>query len=73
MAKAALDLDALSTDERLNLLEDLWESLSKNPAALPLTDAQRAQLDRRLDDLEQDGATGIPWEDVLARIQNGRA
>jgi putative addiction module component (TIGR02574 family) len=73
MAKAAIDLDALSTDERLNLLEDLWESLSKNPAALPLTDAQRAELDRRLDDLEQDGPTGIPWDEVLARIQNGDA
>jgi len=73
MGKAAIDLDALSTDERLTLLEDLWESLSKNPAAVPLTDAQRAELDRRLDDLEQDEPTGIPWEEVLARIQNGDA
>jgi putative addiction module component (TIGR02574 family) len=71
MAKAAIDFDALSTDERLNLLEDLWASLSKNPAAVPLTDAQRAELDRRLDDVEQDGPTGIPWEEVLARIQTG--
>jgi putative addiction module component (TIGR02574 family) len=71
MAKAAIDFDALSTDERLNLLEDLWASPSRNPAALPLTDAQRAELDRRLDDVEQDGPTGIPWEEVLARIQNG--
>jgi putative addiction module component (TIGR02574 family) len=73
MVRPAIDLDALSTEERLSLLEELWESLSKNPAAVPLTDAQRAELDRRLDDLEQEGPTGIPWEEVLARIQNGTA
>ena len=70
MAKAAIDLDALSTDERLDLLEELWDSLSKDPASLSLTDAQRDELDRRLDDIERNGATGIPWEEVLARIEH---
>ncbi len=73
MAKPAIDIDALSVEERLALLEDLWESLSKNPNAVPLTEAQRAELDRRLDDLEREGPIGIPWEEVLTRIQNGTA
>lgn len=70
MAKAAIDLDALSTDERLDLLEELWDSLTKDPASVPLTDAQRDELDRRLDDIERNGATGIPWEEVLARLEH---
>ena len=62
----------LSTEERLRLLEELWESLSATPEAVPLTNAQREELDRRLDELDRDGPVGIPWEDVLDRIR-GRA
>jgi putative addiction module component (TIGR02574 family) len=74
MAKPALDIERLSPDERLELMEQLWESLRKDPSSVPLTDAQREELDRRLDDLESDiqrGAPlGIPWDDVLQRIRN---
>jgi putative addiction module component (TIGR02574 family) len=38
--------------------------------AVPLTAAQRAELDRRLDDLEREGPVGIPWDEVARRIQN---
>jgi putative addiction module component (TIGR02574 family) len=64
-----VDITRLSADERLRLLDQLWESLSANPDAIPLTDAQREELDRRLDDLEREGPVRIPWEEVLARIR----
>jgi len=38
----------------------------RSPEAVPRTDAQRTEPDRRLDDLEQDAPTGIPWDDVVA-------
>ena len=66
---ATIDIANLSLEERLRLLDELWESLSKTPAALPLTTAQREELDRRLDELEYEGPVGIPWEDVLSRIR----
>ena len=69
MADPALNIDDLSPDERLKLLEQLWDSLGKNAESLPLTGAQRDELDRRLDDLERDGGGGIPWEQVLERIR----
>lgn len=69
MNKPALNIDDLSTEERLRLLEQLWDSLSETPAAVPLTDAQREELDRRLDDLERGGAEGIPWDEVLQQIR----
>jgi putative addiction module component (TIGR02574 family) len=52
------------------LIEDLWESLSSNPDALALTDAQREELDQRIDDMDQDETPGIPWQDVLKRIRD---
>jgi putative addiction module component (TIGR02574 family) len=56
-----VDIASLSTEERLRLLEDLWESLRVAPERIPLSNAQREELDRRLDDLDRDGPTGIPW------------
>jgi len=68
---AVIDIAALSPEERLQLLEELWESLCETPEAVPLTDAQREELDRRLDDLEREGPIGIPWEEVVRRIGDG--
>ena len=70
MSKPALDITALSPEERLSLLEQLWDSLATRPEAVPLTQAQREELDRRLDDLEREGPVGIPWEEVLSRIRS---
>lgn len=69
MAIPALNLKNLSPEEKLRLLEELWDSLAADPAAVPLTDWQRRELDRRLDELDREGPTGIPWERVLSEIE----
>ncbi len=66
---AAIDIAHLSLEERLRLLDELWESLSQTAEAIPLTSAQREELDRRLDELEREGPVGIHREDVLRRIR----
>ena len=70
MSRRDVDIASLTTDERLSLLEALWDSLAVAPEALPLTEAQRVELDRRLDDLEAEGPVGIPWDEVLSRIRS---
>lgn len=65
---STIDIAKLSAQERLELLEQLWDSLS--PEAVPMTDAQKEELDRRLDDVEREGPVGIPWNEVLDRIRN---
>ncbi len=65
-----VDIGSLSSEERLRLLEELWESLSATPEAIPVTNAQREELDRRLGELEPESPTGIPWEEVLHRIRS---
>jgi putative addiction module component (TIGR02574 family) len=69
MGKPALDITRLSRDEQLELLDELWHSLGRDPEALPLSDAQRAEIDRRLDDLEAEGPVGFTWEEVVARAR----
>ena len=73
MTKPAVDVSKLSREEQLTLLEELWENLTTGSDALPLTDAHRVELDRRLDDLEREGPSGIPWDEVVRRIQNRSA
>jgi putative addiction module component (TIGR02574 family) len=66
---ATIDIASLSLEERLRLLDELWESLSRTPEAIPMTPAQREELDRRLDELDREGPIGIPWEEVTRRIR----
>lgn len=61
-------LRALSVEERLRLVEDLWDSIAADQRGLPLTDEQKAELDRRLDAYEADSNAGRPAEDVIAEI-----
>ena len=67
---STIDISRLTPDERLELLEQLWDSLSSTPDAVPLTDAQREELDRRLDEIDRDGPVGIPWDEVMRRIRS---
>lgn len=63
-----IDITALSHDEQLQLLEQLWDRLSLTPEAVPLTNVQREELNRRLDELDREGPVGTPIEDVLERL-----
>ena len=64
-----LKLGELTIAERIQLAEDLWDSVAADTGDLPLTDAQRDELELRLADLERDPAAGEPWEAVRERIQ----
>ena len=73
MGHPAVNLDELSPEEQLELLDRIWDRLSRNPSALPLTEPQRVELDSRLDDLEEDiragRRLGEPWEEVRKRLK----
>ena len=64
----SLGIDRLSVEERLTLVEDLWDSIAEENAATSLTAAQTAELDRRLADYKANPDNIIPWEDVKASI-----
>ncbi|MDO9556125.1 MAG: addiction module protein [Coriobacteriia bacterium] len=70
MNKAAYDFNRLSVSERIQLVEDLWDSIAVSGADIPLTAAEIRELDRRLDDLEANPGTGTPWSEVRARIED---
>jgi putative addiction module component (TIGR02574 family) len=62
-------LRALPVEQRVHLVEELWDSIAADQGALALTDAQRRELDRRLDAYEADRNPGASLEGVLATIR----
>jgi putative addiction module component (TIGR02574 family) len=66
MAKPALNLDSLTSEEKLELIDELWLSVEFDQ--LPLSPELRAELDRRLDRIESEGDAGVPWEQVRAQM-----
>ena len=61
------ELLKLSIAERIQLVEDLWDSIAQAPHEIPVTDAQKAELDRRLARFAQD-STLRTWEEVKERL-----
>lgn len=61
------EIARLSVPERLALIEQLWESLEHDE--IPLTEAQIAELDRRLETLDVDRRSAMTWESVRAELE----
>ena len=73
MNPPAVDLDSLRrlpVAERLQLVEDLWDSIAtETPSAeIPMSPQLLAELERRVHDLKDGREWAIPWEEVRERI-----
>ena len=64
----SLGIERLGIEERLTLVEELWDSIAADSSAVPLTEAQRSELDRRIAEHEATPDNVVPWEEVKASI-----
>ena len=72
MTKAQLEeLLKLPVQERIDLALALWDSIAEPDLEqhLPLTEAEKAELDRRLAEHDRDPSRGLPWEEVQRRLR----
>jgi putative addiction module component (TIGR02574 family) len=65
---SAADVLQLPVPERLQLVEDIWNSIADAPDALELTAEDKLLLDQRLEERRRNPGVGSPWEEVYARI-----
>lgn len=70
MGTTRIDISRLSPSERLELVEELWDSLT--PADIPLTPSQVKEIDRREALHRADPERGRPWRDVFDEIERRR-
>ena len=66
-----VDIAELSISERIQLAEDLWDSILENSEELPLTNAQQQELDRRLEQYNRNPSLGADWNTVKSRLGFG--
>jgi putative addiction module component (TIGR02574 family) len=59
----------LSRAERLQLVEDLWDSIAKEDAELPISEAKVAELRRRKERFLANPSSGRTWEQVKQRAR----
>ena len=64
------DLMQLSVAERILVVEQIWDSIAAEQSPLPVSPAQRAELDGRLEAHRNSPGEGSSWEEVKARIQS---
>ncbi len=69
-SRPAPDFSHLTIAERLQLVEELWDSIAVDAdvEALPLSESERALVDERLDELRENPDAGRLWSDVRADI-----
>ena len=65
----ATRIQDLSLDERLKLVEDVWDSIAAEQAAVPMTPEQKCELDARLDAYRVDRDRGEPATEAIERIR----
>ncbi len=64
----ATDTLELSIPERIQLVEDIWDTITAKASSVELTDEEKRIIDARLEKYHQSPELGSPWEDVYKRI-----
>ena len=61
-----LGIDQLSREVRLELVQEIWDSIAEEDNNVPLSEFQRLELDRRLAAHRTNPDAAIAWEQVEA-------
>ena len=59
----------LPIPERRKLADDIYDSIGSEDEAFHLTDEQKAELERRMEDFRRDPDSSIPWETVRENLR----
>ena len=62
----------LSIPERIRLVEEIWDTIAEDNEAFELTDAQKRELDRRLESRQSNPGQGRTWEEIKAEFMKSR-
>ena len=60
---------SLSLAEKIQLVEDLWDDIALSSEDWPLSDAQKAELSRRIEDFERNPLEGMTWQEAKEQIR----
>jgi putative addiction module component (TIGR02574 family) len=67
------EIQRLSPSEKLALVSELWDDLATHPEDVPVTEAQIAELDRRMAEYHKDPTQVTTWEAIRQRVLGSAA
>ncbi len=65
------DILELPVQERIHLVEMIWESITAFPGAIEVSPELKSELSARLADFERDPEAGYSWDQVKTQLKNG--
>ena len=68
------DVKTLTVAERIELAEAIWDTVAEDAGVdvLPVSEAHRQELDRRLEDLGENPSAGSSWKEVRSRLERDK-
>jgi putative addiction module component (TIGR02574 family) len=63
------DILELSIAERIELVQEIWDSIAESPEELSFTEDQKKELDTRAAELRSNPSSGSLWEDIKANLK----
>jgi putative addiction module component (TIGR02574 family) len=72
MAEALRTIDTWPLEDRIELVQSVWDSIAASGLQPKPSDAQKADLDRRLEDLEKNPENVVDWESIVRHVRRKR-
>ncbi len=69
MSAELSDILQMSVAERIQLVEDIWDSIASAPESVPVTDAQKEELDRRLQAHARNPSEVVSWDELKEKVR----
>lgn len=66
------EIATFSIEDKILLVQAIWDSIAAEQAYPDLTEAQKKQLDDRMDDYDRNPENVLTWEEVKASIKEQR-
>lgn len=60
--------EQMTPAERILYVQDLWDRIAEHPEDVDVSEAWKAELDRRLAEHRTEPSAVIPWEQVKANL-----
>jgi putative addiction module component (TIGR02574 family) len=63
------EIEELSPDDRLRLIEDVWETFEAEPGTLGLSEEHRDVVEERLNELERNPDATMSWDEMRQQVR----
>lgn len=62
------EVESWPIDDRVRLVQDVWDQLADHGYEPEISEEMKAELDRRIEEMDRNFDAGVPWEEVKARV-----